>query len=150
MPLETGDNDPIWAEGYRTSPEEARRARQTWLEAGRRAWNEATRAGRNVAARTESELMALGRAHLEREAQGRAPSKPRPPSAPPAVPDVSRARAVQASPGFLLRGMLPPFTPPAARIAPEGCVVWPLPGHTKIKQRKPQFGQGDGRFWTYR
>ena len=68
MPLETRDKDPKWAEGYRTSPEEAQRIRQTWLEAGRQVWNDATRTGRNVAARTESDLVALGKELIAKQA----------------------------------------------------------------------------------
>lgn len=68
MPLDTRDKDPAWATGYRTSPEETQRMRQTWLEAGRQAWDEATRAGRNVVARTESELAALGKQALAKQA----------------------------------------------------------------------------------
>ena len=55
-------------EWYGRSTQEIEEEKRRALEAGRRVWNDGTRAGTKVLARTESELAALGRSELARQA----------------------------------------------------------------------------------
>lgn len=57
---------------YDRFPQEIERARRAAEDAGREAWNRSTRTGENFVARTQSELEALGRRELAKQAEARA------------------------------------------------------------------------------
>jgi hypothetical protein len=56
---------------YGRTTEEIERAKRAAQEAGREAWNRSTRTGENLVARTQSELEALGRSELAKQAEAR-------------------------------------------------------------------------------
>lgn len=64
-PLETRERDPYWAREHQLTSAERAALKEVWRHAGRKVWAAATRAGENVQARTEHELEALDRSHLE-------------------------------------------------------------------------------------
>lgn len=70
------DRNPNFARGFQISSAQLGDLRRKWGEAGRQVYADAIRTGRNVMARTEAEIEALGRAHVQQaelqQAQARA------------------------------------------------------------------------------